>query len=111
MCLSAGTVPTDRKVVVLDTVIVALFLLITAVTILISLAVSVYHLGPVSTLFVIATPLMMFAPWWWIPAKGTDPNEFPNVFFGFCFMVTAMGVCIALASWFGDRFQKRHPRR
>ena len=95
----------------LDTIIVALFLLVTVAMLLTALAVCVYHLGPVSTLFVVATPLMMFAPWWWIPAKGTDPDAFPNVFFGFAFMITAMGACIALAMWFGDKFEKRHPRR
>ena len=94
-----------------DTIIVIVFLGLAIVPALIALAYYAYREGPISTVFVIATPLMMFAPWWWIPAKGTDPDAFPNVFFGFCFMVTAMGACIALAMWFGDKFEKRHPRR
>ena len=94
-----------------DTIITIVFLGLAIVPALIALAYYAYCEGPIATVFLIATPLMMLAPWWWIPAKGTKQDDIVNVFFGVCGMLMGMGVCIALAMWFGERFSKRHPRR
>ena len=94
--------------VVLETILIIGILVGMAV---LFLAVMTYHTGPIATLFCVAGSVCPILPWWFAPSDGKLENDIANAFFGVGFMIAAMTICFLLSAWFGDKFQKRHPRR
>ena len=108
MCLSAGAVPTGRKVVVLETIII---LSVLSALVILTLAVCWYHMGPIGTAFAIAGSVSPLLPFWWLDYVENDYGSmFLVALLAVSMIIASMVVCFWLASWFGDKYAKRHKR-